>query len=464
MAGIGWRLERLIDRDSLGSTLGAFLTGVAVTSGPWLLTTLVLVLMRIGAVSAGLSGIADVERVITIVYAIVIVLSAPVDIVLSRYASDRVYEGRRDQVATPLRLVLAACLVAFALVGALAMTLLRVPPELALPGTILAAVVAAQWLLLSVAGGLSSPGIILRAFALGAPVSIAAATLLGRPDALGTIGYLVGYGVGQLATLGLLLWGALRALPVDEDESARILPAFREYWLLAAAALAFHGGLWVDKLVVLLIAGGDVASAYAAVAALAWLSVIPACAYLFVAIETVFHRRFRAYYAALHDGASLAELERLAGDLRVQVVHTLRGTAVVQIGVTLVCLPAAPMIAEALGLAGFGVTFRWLLVGAGLQVIAVATTLLLYYFDFRREAFLAAATQLGCNAALTALLGAPSPATGLGYAAACALTCAVAVGLVMRRMDGLLVRTFQSQPYASEDYPAEAAAATARPA
>ena len=103
MAGIGWRLERLIDRDTLGGQLGAFLTGVAVTSGPWLLTTLVLVLMRISAVGAGVEGISDVEQVITIVYATVIVLSAPIDIVVSRYSSDRVYELRRDQIATPLR-------------------------------------------------------------------------------------------------------------------------------------------------------------------------------------------------------------------------------------------------------------------------------------------------------------------------------------------------------------------------
>ena len=50
MAGIGWRLERLLERDSLGSATKAFLTGVVVTSGPWLLTTAVLVSMRLGAV------------------------------------------------------------------------------------------------------------------------------------------------------------------------------------------------------------------------------------------------------------------------------------------------------------------------------------------------------------------------------------------------------------------------------
>jgi uncharacterized membrane protein len=461
MAGIGWRLERLIDRDTLGGQLGAFLTGVAVTSGPWLLTTLVLVLMRISAVGAGVEGISDVEQVITIVYATVIVLSAPIDIVVSRYSSDRVYELRRDQIATPLRWMITTSLLAFTAIGGVAMTLLGVPLSLAIPGTVLAAVVAGQWLLLSAAGGLSSPGIILRAFAVGAPVSVLAAGVLCRPEVLGPVGYLYGFGAGQLVTLGMLLWGTQRALPDEEDEGASILPAFAEYKLLAFAALAFHAGLWVDKLVVYLIGGGAFASVYAAAAAIAWLSVIPACAYLFVTIETVFHNRFRAYYAALHTGASLAELERLAAELRVEVARTLRGTATIQACVTLVCLPAAPVVVRALGLAGDGAMLRWLLIGAGLQVIAVSTTLLLYYFDFRREAFLAASTQLLTNLAITAAIGAPSVYAGVGYTVACGLTCAVSIGLLFRRMDGLLERTFQSQPYASEDYAIEGARSVA---
>jgi uncharacterized membrane protein len=183
---------------------------------------------------------------------------------------------------------------------------------------------------------------------------------------------------------------------------------------------------------------------------------VPAFAYLFVTIETVFHRRFRDYYRALHTGASLAELEQLVMELRGEVSRTLRGTAVVQAGVTLVCLVAAPAIASKLALAGGGAgTLMWLLVGAGLQVIAMSTTLLLYYFDFRREALVAALTQLGATGALTVLIGAPSPILGAGYAVACALTCTVSVLLLRRCMSGLLERTFQSQPYASEDYTVE---------
>jgi uncharacterized membrane protein len=72
----------MLARDSLGSTVGAFLTGTAVTSGPWLLTTLVLVAMHLSASDP--AAVADAQRVITLVYAGAIVIGAPIDIVLSR--------------------------------------------------------------------------------------------------------------------------------------------------------------------------------------------------------------------------------------------------------------------------------------------------------------------------------------------------------------------------------------------
>ena len=61
-------------------------------------------------------------------------------------------------------------------------------------------------------------------------------------------------------------------------------------------------------------------------------------------------------------------------------------------------------------------------------------------------------TQLVANGLGTAVVGAPAPWLGAGYALACAVTCAVALVQLHRCMRGLLERTFQSQPYVSEDY------------
>jgi polysaccharide biosynthesis protein PelG len=440
----------MLDRDTLGWSAGAFLTGVAVTSGPWLLTTLALVLVRLTA-SGSLEEVGQAERVITVVYAVVIVLSAPIDIVLSRFAADRVYERRHDQIAAPLRRVLAVTLVGFGAVGAAAMAVLDPPLEVAIPGALLATVVGGQWLLLSAAGGLSSPSIILRAFAVGAPVSVAAALSLSQVEALGQAGHLIGFGLGQALTLALLLIGTLRALPPDEDSSASIAPAFHEYWLLAAAAFAFHGGLWIDKFLVWLRYDTVEASGYASAAAIAWLSVVPACGFLFVQVETTFHRRFRSFYDSLHGGASLDQLDRQAADLGREVEKTLRGTAVVQVCVTLPCLLAAPALARQLGLQGTGESaLPWLLLGAAPQVMALSATLLLYYFDYRGSAALAAATQLLGNGLGTLAIESLGGPLGAGYALSCLASCAVAVFLLFRRMTGLIERTFQEQPFGAE--------------
>ena len=43
-----------------------------------------------------------------------------------------------------------------------------------------------------------------------------------------------------------------------------------------------------------LVKGGDAAAFYAAIAAVAWFSVIPAFAWIYVQVETAFYQRFRS--------------------------------------------------------------------------------------------------------------------------------------------------------------------------
>ena len=70
MAGIGWKLERCSIATRWARAMGVFLTGAAVTSGPWLLTT-----AGAGADASapparrGTVGVDGAERVITLVYA-----------------------------------------------------------------------------------------------------------------------------------------------------------------------------------------------------------------------------------------------------------------------------------------------------------------------------------------------------------------------------------------------------------
>ncbi len=427
--------------------MGAYLTGAMVTSGPWLLTSAVLMCLRLAARDGG-ADFLRVENIVTIVYAVTIVLGAPVQVVVSRYAADRLYDGRIDAIAGPLRRALAGTLVGFAAAGVLLMIIMRVPIGLAVPGTLLTLVVGAEWLMLSMGGGLSSPGVVLKAFALGAPLTAVVAVGLQRGLDLGAMGYLYGFVLGQVLTLVLLMVGVARALPATSDESARLWPAFNQYRLLAISAFVYHLSIWADKLVVWFLADRATASLYTSTTAIAWFVVIPGFAWMYVQIETVFYQRFRAYYDGVEGGGTLALLRDQANGVRLEALAILRGAALVQGGVTIVAFMAAPMLIRIMGLTVESIpVFRIALVGAALQVTVLLAILLLYYFDLRREALWVSLTLLVAEIGLTIGCWKIGMPVGSGYALACLLTGVLAVWLVRRRLSTLLIDTFQLQPY-----------------
>jgi uncharacterized membrane protein len=444
----------LIDGNSLAGTVAAYLTGAAVTSAPWLLTTTVLVAMRMIAPSHASTGeFAVVERILVATYAVTLVASAPIHVVLSRYVADRLYEQRPGAIAQPLRRVLAATMLGFSILGLIAMGVLQPPTPLAWLVPILAVLVGAQWLLLGVGGGLSSPGSVLGAFGVGAVVSIAASFVLAREGQLGARGCLYGFAAGQVVTLIGMLLGVLRALPAAEEsaEDAPLWSAFREYRLLALSAVLFHISVWADKVMLWLLAGRDRASLYTSASALAWFSVIPTFAWVYVETETGFYRAFRSFYQALEHGGGLDELGLGAARLRREAARILRGAAVLQLAVTLLFLAASARIVAKAGLPPEAVVpFRLVVVGGAPQMIALLGMLLLYYFDLRREAFQVACTHLIACFALTAVAWAIGLPDGAGLVAAAALTMTMTLVLVRGRMQRLVVETFQSQPYKTE--------------
>ncbi len=450
MAGIGWKLERMLDRGTLGSTLQAYLTGVAVTSAPWLLTTAVLVTLRVLARGDAAIEFGRVELLITLAYAVTLVLSAPVHVVVSRYAADRLYERRLDLLAEPLRRALTATVIGFLLVGAVVMAIAAPPLQLAVPATVLTAVIAAQWLLLGVGGGMSAPVGVLRAFTIGAVTSIVGALALERGAGLGARGYLVGFTLGQGIALLVMLVRILRDLPAHETTAPRgaLRAAFREYRLLAASALFVHAAVWTDKLIAWALDGAGAARMLANASALAWFAVIPAFAWIYIQVETAFYKVFRRYYSGIEKGARLDELEASAAAVREQASRLVRGAAALQLAMLGLGVIAAPHLVRWLGLDPAAANdVRLSLVAASLQVLTLLGLLLLYYLDLRREACLVAAVELVAIAGASAIVVAVGAPAALGAAIGAAFPALLALWTVRRVVSSLVPDTFQSQPY-----------------
>jgi uncharacterized membrane protein len=295
--------------------------------------------------------------------------------------------------------------------------------------------------------------VVLRAFGAGTAISIAGSLALERAAGLGARGFLYGFAAGQAVTLISMLLGVLRALPNTNDPEPRtqLWQVFREYRLLAYSAFAFHLSVWVDKLMIWFLAGRTEAVIYASAATLAWFSVIPAFAWVYVEVETAFYRRFRTFYDALEGGAPLADLEVDADELRREIARILRGTAAIQIVVTALVLIASSRLVALVGLPVEAIApFRLVALGAAPQVLTLLGMLLLYYFDLRHDALLVATTHLTVCAAVTAGAWALGLPPGLGFVMASVVTTAIVLRLASRRLERLVIDTFQSQPYSAE--------------
>lgn len=461
MAGIGWRLERLIDAGVAGATV-AYATGAAVMTLPWVLTTCVLLSLS-ALIGSGRTDLALAGVLVNTAFAVAMLVAGPIQIVISRYAADRLYEGRSRAIAAPFCRGLGATSVICAVLAAVALVALGLPPRASLWGAALSAAVGAQWTALAVGNGLCAPTLVLGAVGAGAVLSLLVAALLATVAGLGVPGYAFGLLSGQVLTLAMLLVGILRALPEDSDENARLSPAFRDYALLAGAGLAFNASLWVDKLAARFLVGGETEALHATASTIAWFSTIPCLAWVFVELETTFHRRFREFFLALEGGATLAELQRGVAGLVDEARRLLLGAASVQAAVTLFLELAADPMIRRLGLPVDAILpYRFLLVAAGALALGLLGLILLYYFDLRRDAFFAASGIFLGIAVLTAAASVSGVAPGAGTALGCTLGAALTWRRVFRGVAGVLEHTLLGQPFGVASGPPRDGRGTAR--
>jgi uncharacterized membrane protein len=443
MAGIGWRLDRLIRRGVTGAA-AAYATGAAVMALPWVLTTAVLA--SLAAVIARVPELGGAQSTVNVAYAVALIVVGPIQVVVSRYVADRIYERRLGAIVAPLCRGLAVTLMACAAAAAAALLALHTAPRVACWGAVLAAVVGAQWTALSVGNGLCSPMLVLGAVGAGSVLSFVAAALLSTAIRLGVSGYLFGLIAGQTLTLVIVLVATLRTLPEETDDTP-LLPAFGEYLALAGAGLAFNASLWADKWVAWWLLDSEVAARHSAASTMAWFSTIPCLAWVFVEVETAFHRRFRGFYRSLEGGATLAELRLRVRALEEEAVRLLRGAASLQLGVTVFLEIAAGQLARQWNIPADAVLpYRLLLVAAGSQALGLLGLVLLYYFDLRSEACVATGSLLLAVAALTgaaAMVGLPPSA---GTAAGCTIGALVIWSRVLHGVRGVLQRTLLDQP------------------
>ncbi|WP_419658430.1 conserved uncharacterized membrane protein [Desulfosarcina variabilis str. Montpellier] len=457
MAGIGFELKKILNRQTFLGDLTAYLYAAMVSSGPWLMSIVCLAVLGVYQ-GAGLTRIehALFRSTVVYTYAFSLILVGIVQMIATRYMADRLYEKKIDVILPTLYTLTLLVLFAGSVFAAGSYLFFKVSLLHKVLGVMLFLVVSLIWLCMIFLSAIKDYNGIVNAFALGAGISIAGAIYLGRP--LGTEGYIAGYLLGQTVTLFWIMAKIMVEFPPTIFWNADFLGYFIRYWDLVGIGFLFNLGIWADKFVFWLAPDARVIvpwftthDIYEGPVFFAYLTIVPAMAIFLLKIETVFYQHYRQYYAKVVGKRSLADILAEKKAMVDALKGSMRDVFVIQGTVSVFCLIFAPRLVAWARLSTLQVPlFRIVLIGSFLQILLCINVIILFYFDLRRSVLLVSVVFVVANAGLSALsivLG--MSFYGYGYTYACLIALMVAFHQLHVNVRDLEYITFAQQPVAS---------------
>lgn len=393
MAGIGFTLRRLTERDDLSGLAGAYAHAALISSGPWLFTIFALTGVNVLLANYIPADAVEVFRIVIVYnFGFSLVVAGPITMVATRYLADLIYG--KDVHEAP-GMMLGALTMQFAIQAVIGVPFYLFVTDMDLATRILSLInffaVGGIWVVAIFLSAIKSYRTITATFGIGMLLAFALAVIFANLiDAAGILG---GFTVGLLVIFFSLVARVLAEYPYRVASPFGFLRYFRRYWELALAGGFYNAAIWVDKWVMWFaperqkIAGAMISyPTYDSAMFLAYLSILPGLAIFLISIETRFFERYLKFYRDIQGHASWSSIERNHRSIVDILVESLRNVTVLQ---TVVCLLMVLLAASILDVtrsdfAQIGI-FRFGCLGALFHALTLFCGIVLSYFDLRKH-------------------------------------------------------------------------------
>ncbi|MEO2267396.1 exopolysaccharide Pel transporter PelG [Pseudoalteromonas pernae] len=454
MAGIGFELRRILQKNTLLSYLEAYGLAAVVGSGPWVLS--IIALMVIGMLSIGRifpsALIIQFLVLVTYMMAASLILSGLFQLLLTRYISDRLFENK-DHKVTPnlLGCMLVVSVLGTALgVAVLSQTNLNAAIKMSLLCGFV--VLCNLWLIIVFLSGMKQYYRIVLTLCGGYTAMVLGSWLL---PPFGLLGLLITFAACQGLITFVLLFFVLRNYSANDLISFEFLNRKKAFYSLAWCGFLYNVGVWIDKFVFwshpdVSFAVIDVFRAsyiYDLPIFIAYLAIIPGMAVFMLHMETDFAASNEKFYKTVREGGTLESVYLLKDQMVLDCKNSLYQIFKVQ-GLTLALLLLWSK--EILILLKIDIAYLHLLyvdlVGVSLQVIVMAILNVMFYLDRRYEALALVTIMTVANFTLTELSIALGPQMyGYGFALSMLITTLAGLIWLNRQFARLEYETFMLQ-------------------
>ena len=454
MAGIGFRLQKLLSGESYTELVKAFLYSSFIVSGPMLVVILSLALINQATeVRLTIEEKNLMMGLVVYIYAFSMVGVGPILYVVTRYLADMYYLKKVETFAPTY---MAALQLVFAYQLVIGIAFLTILPLTLMEKWIVLSLylmINGVWVAMVFLSAARHYNWIFAAYAIGAVMGIGTAMAIGR--SVGFTGFLAGYTVGQGICFGILTFRIFKEFGFDGSTDYGFLKYFRQHYYLALVGLCYYLGIWADKVLFWFSPGGKIITTgirilpdYDTPMFLSFLTIIPSMAFFLVQMETSFVKYFRAYYDSIRNREDLQTIRACKDVMILNLTQQFQKFVLFQGLFSGVIILSIYEIAEAFFLNPYQIgIFRIGILGAFLLMGYAMIINILFYFDFQKDVFYLTLLFLVSNVALTWwTLKIGLPAYGFGFAGASFISVLAGVLLMDYRIKDVYYYTFMKQP------------------
>ena len=450
MAGIAFEIRKLLKKKSLIGLSYAFMYGISLSAGPIVISIFTILLSGLIA-QQFLEEITvrNYQIVITYIVAISLIISSPLQLILTRFIADRYFEKTVEKI---LPNFLGALLMATAM-GFLAAFSLSFwgMEELSIQFkaifTFSLSLMSGFWLINILLTAFKNYKFILLSFIIGFGTILLLTPFFSK---LGLEGLLLAFFIGVSITFIMLTGYLFKMYPTNNLIDISFLKS--GYHTLILVGIFYNVGVWIDKFLFWFSpeTGNPVIGpfrssiVYDIPMLLAYLSITPGMGYFFLKLEGEFASYYTKYYEAIITGETLDRIYELGHSMIIAARSIIQETIRVQAIVVILLLLFEKNIFQFFHLSPVYLPlFNVLILGTSLQLLVMAVLSLIYYFDLRKESLITTSIFALLNAILTYTSIKLGPYYyGYGFFLALLVSLIVGIFLLRRVLYEIHYRTF----------------------
>jgi uncharacterized membrane protein len=456
MAGIGFEIRKLLQKETYWGLIQAYGYSGIVSSGPWILSIIGILLVGIYSVTVAMpaASVVQFQTTVTHLFCWSLIVTGIVQLAFTRYLADRLFESRNDLVTPAFNGLLMIVTFVSGITGLVGVFFLFPDQSNAYRLLMLAAyvIMCAIWCATIILAGLKQYKVIVGMLGIGYIIVVGGALLMGR---WGIEGLMLSFVLGHFELLMGMLLMIFRNYPSERFMGFDFMNRKRIYIALVWAGFFYNFGIWIDKIMfwynpdtgVPMVGYLNASPIYDLPVFLAYLSIMPGMAVFLVRIETDFVDFYKKFYDAVRDGGSLDYLNEIRDEMVFSIRQGIFEIIKIQGITVLIVFIAGPSMLRWAGISELNLPLLYVqVVGASLQVVFLGLLNVFFYLDKRTIVAVLTGLFVVLNIGLTALSFYLGPAFyGYGYAVSILICVIVAMQWLEKRLSMLEYETFMLQ-------------------